>query len=257
MMSAARATRTAVFVLAFLVAASAACAEASELPLRLDGEHVAIHAAETDTRDYTRLAAVMDSAYVRIRDRLQPGFDDRVDVLIYPSQPELWLAALGTSQPSHPIRGLCDVDGRRILLTSIYEDCYPDRHRYRVPVHELTHIIYSHGFIWIREGIAHYESGMLEPFEVEHLPERESDLSFYRDVEETRRSYSLAAWIVKYIVEEIGRGEYDAFLEFAARDADYGVLGFESEDAFFKAWNGYMEEVSREGRRDPGEPSQG
>jgi len=250
-------TRRVALVLALLSAVCSARVGAGDMAIRAAGEHISVHAAAGDERDYSRLAAVMDSAYVRIRDRLRPGFDGPVDVFVYPTQPDLWQAALGTRQPSHPIRGFCDVDRGRILLTSLYEDCYPPEHRYRVPVHELTHIIYSHGFIWIREGIAHYESGMLGPFDAGDLPTCEADLVFYRDVDQTRRSYNFSAWIVKYIVEELGRGEYDVFLDFAARDGDYRALGHESESAFFDAWNEYMEKMAREGRSDSGESAQG
>ncbi len=114
--------------------------------------------------------------------------------------------AAGDHVTSHRIRGFCDTRNSRILLTSVFEDCYPEDLRYKVPVHELTHLVYSPGIVWLREGIANCEAGMLTVVDLADLPEGASDLWFCRD-----------------------------------GDEPYKTLGFEGEVAFFSAWGKYMQ----------------
>lgn len=225
----------------FLLALSPLSAEDfGTFVFRAAGARFVLHAEPDDTRDYSTLLQTLETRYPVIRDHLNPGFHDIVTVYVYKTQKSLWLNFFKTADMKIKVRAFADHVNKRIHITSIHEDCYPDDVRYKVPVHELTHIIYPHGLVWIREGIANFEAGMFEGFDAADIPARIDDLRFYADQEGSRQAYNFSGWLVRYIVEELSHGAYDKFKAFAADIMNYRILGFEDERDFMKNWRVYM-----------------
>jgi hypothetical protein len=110
----------------------------------------------------------------------------------------------------------------------------------KMPLHELTHVLLPSGMVWVREGIAHYEAGMLAPVDAGALPRTIDALPFYRSDAETSAAYNLSGWLVKFIVEELLHGDAPRFLRFARSPTDWAALGVANERALMDGWRAYL-----------------
>lgn len=209
------------------------------VPTQKEGQF-SLFQKEDDSNDYSRVLEVLVENYNRLTALLNPDFCEKVDIYIYPDQKSLWIDVFDTAEMTIKVRGFADPKNRRIYLTSPYEDCYRPGEAYTVPVHELVHILYPHSWVFIREGLAEYLSGRTISFSPDDLPEAYHEFGFYQGEVQTRKAYNFSGWLMRYIVEEIGQGDFNLFLEYAANPEDYSILGFADSSELFKQWRVYM-----------------
>jgi hypothetical protein len=201
-------------------------------------EHFTVYAE--DGADYGAMIAGLEDQYRRLVAKYDLAFDKRVAVYIYRDQMSFVKKVFGWTTVEMNVAGLADPGQRRLFLTSIYDPCKPAEHMAKMPLHELTHVLLPSGMVWVREGIAHYEGGMLVPVDAGALPRTTDDLPFYRSDEETSAAYNFSGWLVKFIVEELLAGNAPRFVRFARSPTDWTAIGVADERELMARWREYM-----------------
>jgi hypothetical protein len=226
-----------------LIAASGYAANITGMKAYGSTEHISVFVQ--DDRDYTPLMESLESNYIRIRNELNPGFNKKVKVYIYPDQLRFVKAVFNWTKVEMAVAGLADNVNNALYITSIYDTCKPAEHMQRMPIHELTHVIFPQPIVWVREGIANYEAGLLTSFEIGTLPKRIPDLVFNKGDELMLKSYNYSGWIVKYIVDVLLEGKVQKFGEYVKKSIDKNGRIQPNESKFFVDWNLYMSEKAR------------
>jgi hypothetical protein len=201
-------------------------------------EHFTVYAE--DGADYGGMVASLESQYRRLVEKYGLAFDKRVAVYIYKDQASFVKNVFGWTTLEMNVAGFADYAQRRIFMTSIYDPCKPAEHMRKMPLHELTHILLPSGMVWVREGIAHYEAGMLAVVAEDGLPRSLAEIPFYRSDAETSAAYNLSGWLVKFIVEELLAGDAPRFVRFARFPTDLAAIGVANEKALMDGWRAYM-----------------
>jgi hypothetical protein len=201
-------------------------------------EHFTVYAE--DGADYGAMIAGLEDQYRRLNAKYGLAFDERVAVYVYKDQASFVKKVFGWTTPEMNVAGLADPGQRRLFLTSIYDPCKPAEHMRKMPLHELTHVLLPSGMVWVREGIAHYEAGMLVPVDAGALPRTIDALPFYRGDADTSAAYNLAGWLVKFIVEELLAGDAPRFVRFARSPTDLSAIGVANERELMEKWRAYM-----------------
>jgi hypothetical protein len=227
--------------LAFLVLTAPAWpADTSGLALRGSTAHIVLYAAKADARDYAPLLGTLEESYVRIRDELKPAFSRKVSVYVYPDQRAFVKAAFGWTTVEMNVAGLADHVTSALYITSVYDTCKPAEHMQKMPIHELTHVIYHQDVVWLREGIAHYEAGLLTAFDATGLPQSIPDLRFNGTDKARDEAYNGAGWIVKYVVDRVLAGDARRLPSWVSSSVDKSGRILPSEPRFFQLWRTYM-----------------
>jgi hypothetical protein len=201
-------------------------------------EHFTVYAE--DAADYGDMIAGLEDQYRRLVEKYDLDFDKRIAVYVYKDQASFVKKVFGWTTVEMNVAGLADHVQRRLFLTSIYDPCKPAEHMLKMPLHELTHVLLPSPAVWVREGIAHYEAGMLSDVGGDDLPRSLAAMPFYRSDAETSAAYNQAGWLVKYIVEELLHGEASRFLGFARSPEDFRAIGIANERALMDGWRAYL-----------------
>jgi hypothetical protein len=195
-----------------------------------------------DDRDYGELLATLEDAYLRVASQLNPGFHKKVTAYIYRDQLSFVKAVFGWTMVEMNVTGLADHVRSILYLTSSYDSCRPAEHMKRMPVHELTHLIYHSNVVWIREGVANYEAGIFRGFDVDDLPTCVSDLRFSGSDDQREAAYNYSAWMVRYIVERLLANDATKLPKYLSEHTSSNGRITPNEAAFFSAWRAYMRE---------------
>ncbi len=221
-----------------LVAGRAPAVDIGGMRLSALTEHFTVYTE--DAAGYGDMVASMEDQYRRLVAKYDLDFGKRVAVYVYRDQLSFVKKVFGWTALEMNVAGFADYAGRRIFMTSIYDPCKSAEHMRKMPLHELTHVLLPSGMVWVREGIAHYEAGMIGPVDAGALPRAIDDLPFYRGDAETSVAYNLSGWLVKYIVEELLAGDAPRFVRFARSPTDLAAIGVANEKALMDGWHGYM-----------------
>jgi hypothetical protein len=209
--------------------------------LRLYGltEHFTVYAG--DGADYAGMLAALEEQYRRLVAKYDLAFDGRIGVYVYPDQFTFVRKVFGWTTVEMNVAGLADHVSRRLFLTSIFDPCKPPEHMRKMPLHELTHVLLPSGMIWVREGVATYEAGMLTSVEAGSIPRALADMPFYRSDDDSVKAYNLAGWLVKFIVEGLLAGTAPRFVRFARSPTDWAAIGVAGERELMDRWHRWME----------------
>lgn len=237
-MSGRGALRTATALVLLLAAARAPAADTSGLRQCALTEHFTVYTG--DGADCADMLAALEEQYRRLVAKYDLRFGRRIEVYVYPDQLSFVRKVLGWTTVEMNVAGLADHVSRRLFLTSIDDPCKPPEHMTRMPLHELTHVLLPSGMVWVREGVATYEAGMLAPVEAASIPRTLGGLPFYRSDDDTAKAYNLAGWLVKFIVEELLRGEARQFVRFARAPTDWAAIGVTGERELMDQWRAWM-----------------
>jgi len=233
-----RAVRTATVLALLLAAARVPAADTSGLKLYAQTEHLTVYAG--DAADYVGMVAALEQQYRRLVAKYDLRFDRRIEAYVYPDQLAFVRKVFGWTTVETNVAGLADHVSRRLFLTSIHDPCKPPEHMRKMPLHELTHVLLPSGMVWVREGAATYEAGMLAPVEAASVPRTLGGMPFYRGDDDTAKAYNLAGWLVKFIVEELLRGEAPRFVRFARAPTDWAAIGVTDERDLMDRWRAWM-----------------
>lgn len=226
---------------ALLVATELAAIDTSGMAVVGRSVHLTIWAR--DDRDYAGLLRTLEDAYARITAELNPGFRNNVSVYVYPDQMAFVKAVFGWNEIQMNVCGLADHVRSILYLTSTYDSCRPSDYMARMPVHELTHVIFPSQATWIREGVADYQAGILRDTGGGALPSALSDLRFSGSDEQRESAYGQAAGIVRYIVERLLHGERKGLVKYLGQHVTSDGRIVPDEAGFMAGWRQYMREV--------------
>lgn len=201
-------------------------------------EHFTVYAE--DAAYYGGMIASMEDQYRRLVRKYDLAFDGRVAVYVYRDQVSFVQKVFGWTTVEMNVAGFADYARRRLFMTSIYDPCKPAEHMRKMPLHELTHVLLPSGMVWVREGIAHYEAGMITDVPADELPRSLGEIPFYRGDAGTSVAYNLSGWLVKYLVEELLAGDAPRFVRFARSPTDWAAIGVANEEALMDGWRAYM-----------------
>ena len=163
-----------------------------------------------DTRDYSELFDLMETKYDEFTGIFGHALARKVDIYIFRDQESFSYRVFGSNEPVQNATGLADHVSGRFFITSYYDDCKPRERLLQTPVHELVHLFFPSGFIFIREGVACYYADMLNPIPEEQIPRGFQDIIFYvNGPEETGKAYMASGWMMKFIIEELVAGDID------------------------------------------------
>jgi hypothetical protein len=232
--------RTALLVgtVLFLAAGRVSAVDIGGMRLYALTEHFTVYAE--DGADYGAMVSSLEGQYRRLVEKYDLAFDKRVAVYVYKDQASFVKKVFGWTTVEMNVAGLADPGQRRLFLTSIHDPCKPAEHMLKMPLHELTHVLLPSGMVWVREGIAHYEAGMLAEVDAQELPRSLDAMPFYRSDDETAAAYNHAGWLVKYIVEELLAGDAPRFVRFARSPTDLASIGVANEKALMDGWRVYL-----------------
>lgn len=193
-----------------------------------------------DSNDYSELIDLIEKKNKEFQNIFKKKVG-KIQVYIFQDQISFSKHVFNSDVPVQNATGLADHVSMKFYITSFYDTCKPKTRLMQTPIHELVHIYFPSGYIWIREGIACYYAEMLYEVSLNELPFRLAELRFYIDgIEETKKAYNFSGWIIKYIIEEICHNDIYKFTEFAENPDDFTLLGFCDEDDFFDSWQTYM-----------------
>jgi hypothetical protein len=181
---------------------------------------------------------------VDIQEELNPTFEREVSVYVYRDQLSFVKSVFGWDHVEMNVAGLADHVRSVIYITSIYDTCKPEEHMKRMPIHELTHLIFHSNTIWIREGVADYEAGLLREFDIEKLPSSIKDLNFNGNDFQREEAYNFAAWIIKYIAEKHLNNDTRRLPDYISKHVDRDGRILPDEGEFFSGWKTYMKSAA-------------
>ena len=200
-----------------------------------------------DESDYSVFNTLLDKKCREFERIFQVKLPEKVDFYIYPDRKIFFSDVLLCDETFGTTTAMADHVNYNIYLSSPYDDEVRKlgKDMKKVAVHELVHLYFPSGYIFIREGMAEYYSDRLEPAAPEDIPDGFFDIRFYVDgPEETRKAYNISGWMMKFIIEECLEGglenELNRFRQYCKNPDDYPVIGFENEQIFFKRFGEYL-----------------
>lgn len=199
--------------------------------------------------DNVEMKMIVLEAFENINSEFDLDFDDKIEVIIYPTQEEFWTNAFPENKNNNRTTGFADHVNKKIYLTSINDTSIKSREEMlKVPVHELVHILIPHNWIDFREGIAVYLANQLKAYNKNDVPSNLSTIINYQgSLDDVATQYSFAGWKTKFIIEECFANDKIEFLNFIAspdKQLDYSVLGYNDEQEFLDSFRVYLLENS-------------
>lgn len=231
--------RATIPLLLLLAAARAPAVDTGGMRLYALTEHFTVYAG--DAADYSGMVAALEEQYRRLVAKYDLAFDRRVGVYVYPDQRTFVRKVFGWTTVESNVAGLADPGQRRLFLTSIHDPCKSAEHMAKMPLHELAHVLLPSGMVWVREGVAMYEAGMLTPAAAADVPRTLGGMPFYRSDADTAMAYNLAGWLVKFIVEGLLDGDAPRFVRFLRSPTDWSTIGVAGERELMDRWRSWME----------------
>ena len=194
-----------------------------------------------DNASYSDLIDFVETRNAEFEHVFSCHIPETIRVYIFASQLSFSRHVFNSETPVQNTTALADHVSMAMYITSPYDGCKSYDDMLRTPVHELVHIYFPSGYVWIREGIAHYYSGLLTHDRIGELPRDLSEMRFYVDgTRETERAYHASAYLVKYIIEELCDGQISRFRAYAANPTDFTLIGLTDEHELFLLWHTWM-----------------
>jgi hypothetical protein len=233
---------TALWALLFIVSSLSAIDESS-FTVIYSSERIAVYSE--DSKDFQDVIEKIEQKFIELETMFNKHIDEVIKFYFFKDQESYFMEIFKTKDPIVRPAANSNFHEREIYIASHIPGYYTYTMKdvRQIAIHELVHQFFRPNQMWVSEGFAEYFSDDMLPPQLESYPDSIYHLQFWGGGrEKTRIAYTLSAWFVKYLIEEVCDGDYAQFFQFSMTHNQWSLVGLDSEEDFLREAYDYIKD---------------